>query len=121
MMDAKARILGATANEEEVDGPAGVVLVRGMSVRAKDRVQIARLEGLSWRGTIARECMLDPKTREPMFTADDPIEDAPAEMVEPYIDAAIRLSAFAVAEVEELEKNSERTPNGDTGLLSAVS
>ena len=113
-MSARDAILSARALEEVVDGPAGPVLVRGLSVTGKDGLQQRVLGHAAWRPYILRSCCFDPESREPLFTAEDVLDDVQAQMVEPYVDAAIRLSALPPKEIEELEGNSGGTPSNGT-------
>jgi len=99
---------------EIVDGPVGRVLVKSLTVDGKDRIQSAAIEGMSYRPVVLRECMYDPASGEPVFGKDEDVGKIPADVAEPYINAALRLSAVARSEVEELEGNSDRTPSNAT-------
>ena len=110
-MGLRDEILAMRSNERIVDTPAGAVLVRGITLALKDAVQRAAVDGKPWRGLMVAHCCLDPDTRLRLFRDEDiaALHDLPAHM-ECVIDAALELSAFADAEIEELEGNSERTP-----------
>lgn len=98
-----------------VDGPAGQVLVKSLTVGGKDRVQNAAASGFSYRPIVIRECLYDPEAGKPIFGTDDKVDELPADVAEPYIEAALELSALTRAEIEELEGNSVGTSSNGTG------
>lgn len=114
-MGLKDSILALTPETREVETAAGTVLVRGITLAAKDAIQRAAAEGLAWRGILLLHCCLDPATKQPLFAASDldGLNALPQDL-ECIVDAALELSAMKRLEVEELEGNSERTPNSDT-------
>lgn len=113
-MGLKESFLNSARTEKLVSGPVGDVLVRSITIGGKDRIQAAVMGERSYRTIVIRECLFDPKTKKPVFASDDDVDAIPAHTIEPYIDEAMTLSAFSPTEVEELEGNSERTPNSDT-------
>ena len=105
-MSLREDLLGLEPDTKVVETRAGAVLVRGFTLRTKDRVQLAALNGQGWRGIIVQECALDPETHEQLFGPDDipALNDLPADP-EAIVDAATELSAMSAAELEELEGN----------------
>lgn len=104
---------------ELVDIPAlgGAVYVRVMSAAEKDRMdgeQVAakgtqRFEHFRSRLVVA--CACDEAGR-PLFTRDDlPVLSAlPVSVLEPIVEAAIRINRLGPGELDALRKNSEATP-----------
>lgn len=96
-----------------VETRAGTVLVRGMSLALKDRVQGAALRGEPVRSIVLVACVLDPDTDEPVFRAEDveAVGGLPLDCEE-LVDVAMELSVLSDADLEELEGNSGGTPSG---------
>ncbi len=103
----KDQIFKATHREESATIMGHEVRVRGLSVGGRDVVQGAGLAGKPWRPRALIDCVLDPATSKPLFTAADEakLAEMPAATFEPVIDVILRLSQITADEREELQGN----------------
>lgn len=115
-MSLRDDLLALRADTRVVSTRAGDVLVQGMSLDLKDRVQGAALDGVPYRRLMLLHCVLDPETRKPVFSADDldALGGLPLDL-EVLVDVATELSALTIEDIEELEGNSGGTPSESSG------
>jgi hypothetical protein len=115
-MSVRDAFMAAKLAEKTVAGPVGEVLVRSLTIGGKDRLQSAVMAGGNYRVIVIRECLYDP-SGSALFNGEDDVGRIPANIVEPYINEALILSALSAEEMSELEGNSERTPSNGTGSV----
>ena len=92
---------------EPVETPAGRTYVRTLMVGEKDQFDIVAAKDKMFRAHLLVACCCDEAGR-PEFTQDDlhRLNDQPVHLVEPIIDAAIRLNRIGPEDAEAIRKNS---------------
>lgn len=93
---------------EPVDTPAGRTYVRVMTAGEKDDFDQNATKDGKFRCRLILLCCCDENGRHEFGQKDLPAIDAlPLTVVEPIVDAAMRLNKLGAKEQEELRKNSE--------------
>lgn len=96
----------STGAVEPVETPAGTAYVRTITVGEKDRLELED-KGVSFRARLLVLCVCD-EGGAPVFRAGDAhrIADYPLHIVEPLVEAALRVNKFSKEDVDGLEKKS---------------
>ena len=102
-----ARVPEVKTEDVEVPG-MGMVRVRMLTAGERDRLEVAS-QGKGKEGVRARVVVASAVAEDgsPLFTyADvDRLSGLPAYVIEPIVNAAVRLNAMAPGDIENLEKN----------------
>lgn len=121
----KDQILNANDVEErivDVTEWGGKVLVRGLTGVQRDAFEKSCIEGkgknrevnvINARAKLVAMAIVDPKTKEPMFTQKDveALGKKSAKAINRVYEVATELSGIGEEEIEELTKNSESVPS----------
>lgn len=104
--------------EEVVLPNFGTVRIKAMTVREKDVFdKNVREKKYGPRPGLIVACTIDERGIRVFEFEDIPkIDELPSYIVEPLVDAALRVNKYTDQEREELAKNS----NGQSGVLSSV-
>ncbi len=110
-------------NLEEVETPAGTAYVRAMTAGERDRFDLAHAAdpGLDFRARMLVHTVCDEKGNL-LFRKDDipQLTALPAHLVDPLLEAAIRVNQMSSEDLEALRKNSEgRSEDSSSGSASS--
>lgn len=113
-------IFGEAAKFEDVTLRTGqVVRVGEMTGADRDRLEAVWTDKAQKHRARAMLVVATARTEEggPMFGAKDidRVSGLPAGLIEPIVEAALRVNGFTAKDVEALEGNSETGPSGSSG------
>lgn len=133
-----AILRATTLKTEEVRVPewmdpesgADVVLVQELRGRERDEFEVSMVvepavgkayrDVRNLRAKLVARCVVDPDTREPVFTRDDvaALGELSGAALERVYAAAVKLCGLSDQDVEELEKNSGTARDGGSSSTS---
>jgi hypothetical protein len=112
---------------EEIEVPewGGTVLIRGLDGEGRDEFEASMIvirnnkgypDTANTRAKLAARCIIDPDTREPMFTQSDvyALGKLSGAALDRVFTVASRLSGLSEEDQAELEGNSAAAPGGDS-------
>lgn len=91
---------------EAVETPAGTTYVRTLMVGEKDRFDVSSAKDGQFRARLVMACCCDEQGR-PVFQDGDVhrLNDMPVHLLEPIVDAAIRLNKIGPQDAEAIRGN----------------
>jgi hypothetical protein len=111
-------------NLEEVPTPAGIAYVRAMTAGERDRFDLAHATdpGLDFRARMLVHTVCDEAGNLIFKKEDIPqLTALPAHLVDPLLEASIRVNQMSAEDLEALRKNSEgRSDDSSSGSASRL-
>lgn len=102
------------AQEVEVPALGGSLMVACLTAGERDAFEVEQTEakGADFRGRLVVYCARDDQSK-PLFGKHDIpwLTKLPSYVLDPIVQASVKLNKFTAADIEDLEKNSEGGPS----------